>query len=357
MITEPDVVVPASRPSAAEQWLQPERLKTLSLVAVLIATIVLFSLVVDDYLSGRFVSRLLIAISITSLVAAGETLVIITRNIDLSVGSIVGVSAYLTAETLADHNGLGAPAAILLAVLVGAGLGLVNGLLVAFAKVPSIIVTLGTLSIYRSLLTTHAGGTTIATGDLPQWIVDLPRSTIVTIGAYQVRTMFALALVIAVLLHLALQRLRAGRHLYALGSNPEAARQAGLNARRIQIVAFTACGALAGLAGFLYVGRFGTINVTAGSGLELAAIAAAVVGGVSTLGGSGTVLGAFLGAILIGLLDQSLVRVEQISEFWRDAILGVLILLAVLLDVAVGRRLRDRARRRAVDLAREVEHV
>ena len=97
--------------------------------------------------------------------------------------------------------------------------------------------------------------------------------------------------------------------------------------------------------------------MTAGSGLELAAIAAAVVGGVSTLGGSGTVLGAFLGAILIGLIDQSLVRVEQISEFWRDAILGVLILLAVLLDVAVGRRLRDRARRRAVDLAREVEHV
>jgi len=357
MIAQQDLAGAASRTSSRRSLLPPERVKTLSLVGVLLLTVAVFSLVVDDYLSARFLSRLLIAISITSLVAAGETLVIITRNIDLSVGSIVGVSAYLTAETLAHHNGLGAPAAILLAVLVGAGLGLVNGLLVAFAKVPSIIVTLGTLSIYRSLLTTHAGGTTIATGDLPQWIVDLPRSTIVTIGAYEVRTMFALALVIAVLLHLALQRLRAGRHLYALGSNPEAARQAGLNAHRIQIVAFTACGALAGLAGFLYVGRFGTINVTAGSGLELAAIAAAVVGGVSTLGGSGTVLGAFLGAILIGLLDQSLVRVEQISEFWRDAILGVLILLAVLLDVAVGRRLRDRARRRAVDLAREVEHV
>ena len=102
----------------------------------------------------------------------------------------------------------------------------------------------------------------------------------------------------------------------------------------MQIAAFVACGALAGLAGFLYVGRFGTINVTAGSGLELAAIAAAVVGGVSTLGGSGTVMGAFLGAVLIAVLDQSLVRVEQISEFWRDAILGALILLAVLLDVA-----------------------
>ena len=156
--------------------------------------------------------------------------------------------------------------------------------------------------------------------------------------------MFGLALVIAVALHLVLQYMRAGRHLYALGSNPEAARQAGLNDRRIQIAAFTACGALAGFAGFLYVGRFGTINVTAGAGLELAAIAAAVVGGVSTLGGSGTVMGAFLGAVLIGLLDQSLARVPQISEFWRDAILGALLLLAVLLDVTLGRRLRGRGR-------------
>ncbi len=149
--------------------------------------------------------------------------------------------------------------------------------------------------------------------------------------------MFALALVIAVALHLVLQYTRRGRHLYAVGSNPEAARQVGLDDRRVQIAAFVACGALAGLAGFLYVGRFGTINVTAGSGLELAAIAAAVVGGVSTLGGSGTVMGAFVGAVLIGLLDLSLVRVPQISEFWRDAILGSLILAAVMLDVTVGR--------------------
>ena len=203
------------------------------------------------------------------------------------------------------------------------------------------------------MLTGHAGGETIPTGDLPSWIVDLPRSTLFTIGEYEVRTMFGLALVIAVALHLVLQYMRAGRHLYALGSNPEAARQAGLNDRRIQIAAFTACGALAGFAGFLYVGRFGTINVTAGAGLELAAIAAAVVGGVSTLGGSGTVMGAFLGAVLIGVLDQSLARVPQISEFWRDAILGALLLLAVLLDVSLGRRLRGRAGRHGIEAVRE----
>jgi rhamnose transport system permease protein len=357
VIAEPEVLVFAAEPKVRSAWFRPERLKGLSLLAVLAGAVLIFSLVVDDYLSARFVSRLLIAVSITAVVAAGETLVIVTRNIDLSVGSTVGVAAFLTAELLADHNGLPALGAFAFAVGVGAVLGAINGILVAVANVPSIIATLGTLSIYRSVLTGHAGGETIPTGDLPSWIVDLPRSTLFTIGQYEVRTMFGLALAIAVALHLVLQYLRAGRHLYALGSNPEAARQSGLNDRRIQVAAFTACGALAGFAGFLYVGRFGTINVTAGSGLELAAIAAAVVGGVSTLGGSGTVLGAFLGAVLIGVLDQSLVRVEQVSEFWRDAILGALILVAVVLDVSVGRRLRDRARRRAIEEVREAEHV
>ena len=229
MIAQQDLADAASRTSSRRSLLPPERVKTLSLVGVLLLTVAVFSLVVDDYLSARFLSRLLIAISITSLVAAGEALVIITRNIDLSVGSVVGVAAYLTAELLADHRGLPAVAAIAFALGVGAVLGVVNGILVAVAKVPSIIATLGTLSIYRSLLTDHAGGKTVSTGSLPAWIVDLPRNTLFRIGQYEVRTMFVLALVIAVVLHLVLQYVQAGRHLYALGSNPEAARQAGLS--------------------------------------------------------------------------------------------------------------------------------
>jgi rhamnose transport system permease protein len=343
MVTSAAVAVPM-RARVRRQGLRPERIKELSLLAVLVTTVLLFSVVVDDYLSPRFVGRLLVAVSITAILAAGEAVVIITRNIDLSVGSTVGVSAYLTSEYLADHGSVPAVATVGIAVGIGVVLGLVNGVLVAVTNVPSIIVTLGTLSIFRSLLVGHAGGTTIATGDLPQWLVDMPRSTVFTIGDFEIRTMFVLALAIIVALHLVLQYTRAGRLVYAVGSNPEAARQAGLNSRRVQLVAFVACGALAGFAGFLYVARFGTINVTAGSGLELVAIAAAVVGGASTLGGSGTILGVFFGAVLIVVLDQSLVRVQQISEFWRDAILGALIVLAVLLDVALGRRLRARAR-------------
>jgi rhamnose transport system permease protein len=137
-----------------------------------------------------------------------------------------------------------------------------------------------------------------------------------------------------------------GRRIYAIGSSPEAAAQAGLPTARLTLSAFVVCGALAGLAGFMFLGQFGTVNVTAGAGLELAAIAAAVVGGVSIQGGSGTVLGAFLGAVLIEILSLSLVRVDQVSEFWRDAILGGLILAAVVADVLVTRRLRASRRPR-----------
>jgi rhamnose transport system permease protein len=146
--------------------------------------------------------------------------------------------------------------------------------------------------------------------------------------------------VVILALQVALGRLRWGRWIYAVGSNPDAARQEGLPVERITLGAFALCGALSGLAGFMFLSRFGTITVAAGQGLELASVAAAVVGGVSILGGSGTLIGALLGALLIDLLEQSLVRVPEVSEFWRDAVLGALILLAIAGDFAIGKRLR-----------------
>jgi rhamnose transport system permease protein len=268
--------------------------------------------------------------------------VIITRNIDLSVGSIAGVSAYVTGDLLGDHLGTSSVVATLIAVGIGAGLGLINGVIVAYGRIPSIIVTLGTLAIYRTWLISYADARTITADSLPQWLVDLPRSTVFSIGEYDFRTMFVLAVVVVLVLQLALGRLRVGRLVYAVGSNPEAARQAGLPERRITLAAFTACGALAGLGGFLVLARFGTITVNAGQGLELESIAAAVVGGVSTLGGSGTIVGSLFGTVLIALLNQSLVRVPQISEFVRDAVLGLLILLAVVVDGLISRRFTAR---------------
>lgn len=322
--------------------LRPERVKELTLVFLIAVTVLAFWILVDNYLSARFVNRVTVGVAVTAVMAAGQALVILTRNIDLSVGSIAGVSAYVTGDILGDHAATTPVVAVLIAVAIGALLGLVNGLVVAYGRIPSIIVTLGTLAIYRTWLISFGDARTITADSLPQWLVDLPRSTVLSIGDYEIRTMFVIALAVVVVLQFVLGWLRVGRTLYAVGSNAEASRQAGLPERRITVIAFVGCGALAGLGGFLFLARFGTMTVSAGRGLELEAIAAAVVGGVSTLGGSGTIVGALFGAALIGLLDQSLGRVPEVSEFMRDAVLGILILLAVVVDGLLTKRFTAR---------------
>lgn len=329
--------------------LRPERLKELTLGATIIVSLLLFSLLVDSYMSARFFNRFTLGIAVVAVMAAGQALVILTRNVDLSVGSIAGVSAYVTGQQLSEHPDMNVVLAVLIAVGIGAGLGLVNGFLVAVGRVPAIIATLGTLAVYRTFLIDYGNAQTITADSLPGWIVELPQRSLVGVADYELRTMFVIAVVIVVLLHVAMSRLRAGRRLYAIGSNPEASRQAGLNSTRLTMLAYCGCGALAGLGGFLVLARFGTITVTAGQGLELQAIAAAVVGGVSVLGGSGTLLGTLFGATLIELLDQSLVLVPQVSEFWREAVLGLLILVAVVLDAVLTRRFRSLRTRVEVD--------
>lgn len=322
--------------------IRPDRIKELSLLFVIGLAIVVFSFLVDDYVSGRFFNRVTTSVAIIAVLAVAQTLVIITRNIDLSVGSIVGVTAYLTGQFVAANPDVWPVAAVALAMGIGLGLGCINGMLVAYGRVPAIVVTLGTLAIYRSALIQYAEARTITTDTLPRWVVELPRKTVASWGDLDLRLVFVIALIVVVVLQLATRTLRWGRWLYAIGSNPDAARQMGLPHRRLVLSAFAGCGALSGLAGFLFLARFGTINVTAGRGFELDSVAAAVVGGASILGGVGSFVGALLGAVLIDLLDQSLVRVEVVTEFYRNAILGALILLAVIGDAALGRRFRRR---------------
>jgi rhamnose transport system permease protein len=165
--------------------------------------------------------------------------------------------------------------------------------------------------------------------------------------------MVFVGLVVAILGQLVLRYLLFGRRLYAIGSNPDAARVAGLPAKRDVFLAYSICGALSGLAGFMYLVRFGNITVTAAQGLELQVVAAVVVGGVNIFGGSGSMIGAFMGVLMIEILQQSLLRWAGVSEFVKDAILGLLILIAVTADTIILGRLREmwvRVRRR--DLAR-----
>ena len=338
--TGSSVEAPAPRPRA--RFIKPERVKELTLVGIIAVSVLIFSLLVDNYLSGRFFNRVTTTVVILAILAAGQTLVIVTRNIDLSVGSATGVAAYLTSDFLASNNWANPLVAIAVAMLIGAVLGAFNGLLVAYGGVPAIIVTLGTLALYRTMLSIYADGVNITADSLPDWVLDLNQVTVVRVGDFDLRLVFLIAVAAVFALQWALGRLRWGRRLYAVGSNPEAAKQAGLPEKRLVFWAFVGCGSLAGLAGFMFMARIGTISATAGSGLELASVAAAVVGGVSIFGGSGTIVGAFLGATLITTLELSLVRVPQVSEFWRDALLGILILVGVLLDFGLHKRFSRR---------------
>lgn len=321
--------------------LRPEQLRELSLVILILLAVLFFGSQIENYYQPRTFNRIATSVAILAVVAVGQTLVVVMRNIDLSVGSMVGFTAYFTGRILVDNPELSPVLAVLVAMLIGLGLGLINGLLVAYGNVPAIITTLGTLAIYRAILVGGANSESIITSALPTWLVDLPRLNAFTIGELEIRAVVFLAVVVVLVFQLAITFLPWGRRLYAIGSNPDAATMAGLPVKQSVMSAYAICGALSGLGGFLFLARFGTITVVAAQGLELQVVAAVVVGGVNIFGGSGSLIGALLGTILIATLEQSLLRWRVVSEFWRDAVLGLLILLAVSADSLILNRLRN----------------
>ncbi|MCX7889340.1 MAG: ABC transporter permease [Rhodobacteraceae bacterium] len=328
-----------------------QTLRLLILLAVFAGVVLFFAAVIDGYLNARLFNRISTSVAIIALIATGQAFVVLTRNIDLSVGSVVGCVAYFVGGLLALWPGMPPLAVALLAVLIGAGFGAVNGFLVARFGLPSIIVTLATLAIFRSILVQSSDGASITTDSLPAWVPGFAQANAFTLGELQLRWMVVVTLVVVLAAHLFLTRLRAGRRFFAIGSNPDAARFAGIDAARTVFLAFVISGALAGLAGFMFLSRFGNITVVAGLGFELKSVGAVVVGGVNIFGGSGNVIGVLVGAALIDLIDTSLVRWELVSEFWREAVLGLLILAAVVADALLSRRLMARRRRAAAGAA------
>ena len=328
---------------------RPEQFREVILLAVTVGVLIFFASQIPNYFDPRSVNRLTTGLAIPLVVAVGQVMVVLTRNIDLSVSSIVGLAAYMTGTLLTRDPGLSPFAAVAIAMLIGLVLGVINGLIVAYGGVPAIIATLGTLALYRVVLVEFSGARTVTTADLPDWLNDVPSATIATVAEYDLRLMVGIALVVVILGQLILRYLPFGRRLYAIGSNPEAARTAGLPVKRDVFTAFVISGTLSGLAGFMFLVRFGNITVTAAQGLELQVVAAVVVGGVAIFGGSGSMIGALLGVLLIEILQQSLLRWAGVSEFVKDAILGLLILIAVTADTIILGRLREmwiRVRRR-----------
>ncbi|MCZ0711145.1 ABC transporter permease [Microbacterium paraoxydans] len=279
---------------------------------------------------------LLLTPSILVLVAVGQAIVLITRNVDLSVGSVMGLTAYLTGRLFIDIPGIPIVLVVIAAVVLGALLGLINGALVAYAKVPAMVITLGTLYAYRGINVLWTGSDRVNASDMPRDFLAL--------GTGQLLGIPILAIVAVLVLAVAawyMKNTRGGREFYAIGSDPAAAELYGLRATRRVLTAFVLSGALAGLAGVFYAARYGTINSQAGAGWELDAVGAAVIGGVAITGGIGSVWGAAIGAVLLLTINRAL-PILGIPDFWQRAVVGLLIIGAIVLDRVLAVRQRRR---------------
>lgn len=310
------------------------RVREIGLFIVLLLIVAIVSVQVPQFLTGANIEQILLSVAILAIVAVGETLVVLTRNVDLSVGSIVGFSAFVAANLFKQHPGTNPLLAILLGCALGLVLGAINGLIVTVGRVPSIIVTLGTLYVFRGLDFVVAGGNQVSASDVPNSYLSLATTQILGIPA-----LILFAAVIALVFAYLLYSTRQGRELYAIGSNPEAAHLVGIRSNLLIFAAFLISGLLCGFAGVLWGARFATVDATAATGLELQVIAAVVVGGVNIFGGSGTILGAMLGAIVLGTVDDAL-NLLKLSQFWLQAVDGAAILVAVALDAFITRWLQ-----------------
>ncbi len=302
------------------------RLRELPVGAALVVLVIVTYLANPQFLTVQGIKDLLLNSTILLILAAGQSLVIITRNVDLSVGSILGLTAYATGTLFAQLPGIPIVAVFVLCILFGGALGAVNGLLVSVAKVPALVITLGTLYIYRGLNNAWAGGKQYFAGDRPD---AFGRLSVDTVLGIPIITLIALVILVVVALHMS--GARSGRDLYAIGSDPDAATLYGIRVSRRVFTVFVANGMLTGLAGVLYASRFNSVGATTGNSLELDVVAAAVVGGVAIFGGSGTAVGAALGALLLTTITGSLTAL-RVDKFWQQAIVGILILTAIIVD-------------------------
>ena len=292
------------------------------------------------FLSAANVQQILAGSAIIALLAIGETIVIITRNVDLSIGSILGISAYATGVLYVHHPDVALPVVFLLALAIGAICGVVNGLIVTVGRVPSLVVTLGTLYIIRGIDGAWAGGNQVNASMLPESFNKIGYATVLGIPY-----LGWIAIVAVAVATYAMRSFRTARDFYAIGSDPDAARLAGIPVGSRVFLAFVLSGAIAGVTGALWLSLYASVDAIAGVGYEFQVIAAVVVGGVAIFGGSGTVLGAALGALLLYTINTALV-VVNVSSFWSMALAGALLLAAIAFDRLVALRVAPAMRTR-----------
>lgn len=280
------------------------------------------ALLSDQFLTASNILNLLRQISINAIIACGMTLVILTGGIDLSVGSVLALSGAVLAGLAS--GGTPWPLALLACLALGAAVGLFNGVVITRGRVAPFVATLATMAIARGLTLVYTGGRPI-TG-LPSALRSLGTGHVLGIPVPII-----IMAVVFLLAYIMLVHMPVGRFIYAVGSNEESARFAGIPVARVTTLTYVLTGLAAALAGAILTGRLNSAQPTAGSGFELDAIAAVVVGGTSLAGGRGSVLGTVVGALIIGMLDNGL-NLLGVSSFYQQVAQGVVILLAVLMD-------------------------
>jgi len=304
------------------------RSRELTLAGVVVVLSAFVAFLTPNFLTLENLQPVTTVAAIIAIAAVGEALVILTKNIDLSVESTIGIVAFAVGLIL-KQQALPVPLAWVAGIGIGLALGMSNGLIVAVFKVPSIVATLGTLSIFRGLCFFIANGKEINLNDLPDGYTNAASQTFFGVPLFVILAVGVVAAAALVLRYTSL-----GRLFYAVGSNAEAAATIGVPSRLTVFLAFSLCGMLAGVAGVLWGINFGALYANSASGESLAVIAAVVVGGVSISGGSGTVVGAALGALFLGMINNAL-TVLLLPQEWLQMIYGAVILLAVSTDALI----------------------
>jgi rhamnose transport system permease protein len=312
------------------------------LALIIIGMILTFTSRAPNFASPSNLATIFNDTSILIILALGQMVVILTKSIDLSVAANLAFTGMAVAMLDSTYPGLPLALLVVFAIGIGAALGAINGFLVWALRIPPIVVTLGTLTIYRGMSFVLSGGAWVNAHQMQPDFLGVPRLPVLGLPILS-----WIAIVVVILVGFILARTPFGRSTYAAGGNPVAAVYAGIDVGRARFLAFVLSGALAGLSGYLWVSRYAVAYVDIAAGFELDSVAACVIGGISIAGGIGTVIGTVLGALFLGVIKNAL-PVIGISPFAQMAISGIVIVLAVVFNARAERKkgriiLRDRA--------------
>ncbi|WP_312235378.1 ABC transporter permease [Pseudescherichia sp.] len=331
-------------------WQQLLKNREALLAAVIVLMVLAIGSRVPSFIAPGNLAEMFNDTAILIILALGQMMVLLTKGIDLSMAANLALTGMIVALLNFHHPDIPVWALLILATGLGLVMGAINGLLVWRMGIPAIVVTLGTMSIYRGIIFLLSDGGWINSHQMSGDFLALPRASVLGLPLLSWCAVAALLLV-----GYFLRYSRTGRALYTAGGNATAAYYTGINAGKMQFVSFCLSGALAGFCGYLWISRFAVAYVDVANGFELQVVAACVIGGVSTMGGTGRVLGCLFGALFLGVINNAL-PVIGISPFWQMAISGTVIVIAVLLNER-GNKRKGRLILRDAALARQKQAV